>query len=247
MKNKTFPAGRMFAAAKRDTTLELLCYSQIGPSWDGSGITAKSVADEIKAAGDFTGITLRINSPGGDAFEGIAILNLLKAQQKPIRVYVDGLAASAASIIAMAGDKITVGEGAMLMIHDAWSFAIGNGAELRKIADTLERVSQSIADVYAARTGKDRTEILALMAEETWLSAEEAVKEGFADVEEALDPAAESKARAIASTFDLSVFAHTPAALNERVPILPAIVVIDRPSNLNLYERRLLMLRPTNS
>ena len=111
-----------FRASVRNSTgvLEMMIYEQIGENWwSGGGVTAKSVKQRIDAAGPFSRLTLRINSPGGDAFEGIAILNMLRAQGKPIDVYVDGIAASAASIIAMCGDTITMGWGAMMMIHDS--------------------------------------------------------------------------------------------------------------------------------
>src|SRR6185437_6908370 len=103
---------RKFEAAKKDSTLELMVYDSIGASWFTDGVTASRVAEKIKSAGDFSAITVRINSPGGNVFEGVAIANLLRAQGKPVAVVVDGVAASAASVIAMAGDTISMGQGA---------------------------------------------------------------------------------------------------------------------------------------
>ena len=151
---------RIFAAAKKDTVLEVLIYDVIGYDWwtDG-GCTVATLAAQIKAAGEFSSLSVRINSPGGDVFEGVAIGNLLRAQGKPVAVHVDGIAASAASVIAMAGDTICMGQGSMMMIHNAWTTASGNAAELRKVADTLDKVSSSIAETYTAKTGRPMSEI----------------------------------------------------------------------------------------
>jgi len=169
-----------FKAAVKGDTLEMLVYGEIGKNWDGCGVSASDIKKQIDNAGAFDKISLRINSPGGDAFEGIAIHNLIRAQKKPVEVCVDGLAASSASIVAMAGDTITMGSNAMMMIHNAWSVAAGNAAELRKMADTLDKVSASIAQTYVDKTGKTLDEIKSLMDDETWMSAEDCVKMSFA-------------------------------------------------------------------
>jgi ATP-dependent protease ClpP protease subunit len=170
----------VLAQANPDGTLELLVYEDIGQNWDGTGLTAKSIKQAIDAAGVYSKISVRINSPGGDAFEGLAIHNLLRAQKKPIEVCVDGIAASSASIIAMAGDKITMGHSAMMMIHSAWSMCVGNADDMRKMADTLDKVSASIGQTYADKTGKSMDEVKALMDAETWLSADDCVANGLA-------------------------------------------------------------------
>jgi ATP-dependent Clp protease protease subunit len=188
------------ASVRSDGALELLVYEEIGYDWwTGEGVTAKSVKQQIDQAGQFSKIVLRVNSPGGDAFEGIAIYNLLRSVGKPIDVFVDGVAASSASIIAMAGDTITVGNNAMIMIHDAWSMCVGNAREMRKFADTLEKVSDSIGQTYVDRTGKTMEEIKSLMDSETWMNAEECVKEGFATA--IAEFSGEQKALAIAKQF----------------------------------------------
>jgi ATP-dependent Clp protease protease subunit len=160
--------------------LELLVYEDIGADWFGDGLTAKTVKQSIDEAGIFTSISVRINSPGGDAFEGIAIYNLLRAQKKPVNVFVDGIAASAASIVAMAGDNITMGNNAMMMIHNAWSFAMGDADAMRKMADTLDKVSASVGQTYIDRAGMSAVDVKAMMDAESWLSAQECLDKGLA-------------------------------------------------------------------
>jgi len=156
---------------------EILIYDDIGVDWYGDGISAKSIKDKLdRMSGD---ITVRINSPGGDVFEGIAIYNLLKV--RGVSVVVDGLAASAASVIAMAGANIAVGCGAMLMIHNPWTMTVGDAAEMDKTASMLREVGASLADIYENRTGLARETISAMMDAETWISADEARTMGFAD------------------------------------------------------------------
>lgn len=200
------------AAAK---TLELYCYGAIGSSYFDDGFTAADVAKAIKDAGAFNQIALRINSPGGDAFEGIAIHNLLRAQKKTVTVSVDGLAASAASIIAMAGDQIEIANNAMMMIHNAWSLAAGDAKELREQADILEKASQSIAQTYVDRTGKPLDEITAMMDAETWLSAEDCLEHGFADALQTQSDDEADAAQARTRRFNLKAFKfkNTPAPL----------------------------------
>src|SRR5207249_2751683 len=138
-----------------DNTLEMIVYTPIGESWDGSGVTASAIKDQIDQSKGFNKILVRVNSPGGDAFEGITIHNLLRAQKVPIQVCVDGIAASAASIIAMAGDDIVMSSGnSMMMIHNAAGLCVGNAADLRKLADVLDKVSVSIGQTYVSKTGK---------------------------------------------------------------------------------------------
>lgn len=186
----------IYAAVKSDM-LELSIYGDIGENfWTGEGITAASVQKQIDAAGKFSNISARINSTGGAAFEGVAIYNLLRAQKKPIAVFVDGVAASSASIVAMAGDSITMGKGSLMMLHNPWMMAGGNAADLRQMADTLDTVGASMADIYAARSGKPKDEVLAIMEAETWLSAEDAVAHGFADNTAEGDASAIAEARA---------------------------------------------------
>lgn len=203
MKNRRKLIPQFRAAMQPGGSLELLIYEDIGEDfWTGTGVTAKSIKQEIDAAGPYTGITVRINSPGGDAFEGVAIYNVLRAQGKPVAVFVDGIAASAASIVAMAGDTRVMGAGAMLMIHNAWGTCIGYADDMRKMGDTLDKVSASIAETYIGRAGITAGKAKELMDGETWLNASEALDLGLATGIAA--PAAEdADALALARSFKI--------------------------------------------
>lgn len=203
------------AALQPDGTLELLVYEEIGVDWwTGEGVTAKTVKQQIDSAGPFTSIAVRINSPGGDAFEGVAIFNVLRAQGKPIAVFVDGIAASAASIIAMAGDTRVMGAGAMLMIHNAWGTCIGYAEDMRKMGATLDKVSASVAETYVQRAGLSAEQAKELMNAESWLDASAAVELGLATGIAAPEPAEEESALALARSFKaLKRMKSVPAAL----------------------------------
>jgi ATP-dependent Clp protease protease subunit len=125
-------------------------------------------------------INLRINSPGGSVFEGLAIYQLLKAHPAKVIAHVDGLAASIASIIMLAGDEIHIGDGSMVMVHDASIATSGNAKQLRQDADLVAKISESLTDIYVSRTGKPRAAIRAAMEAETWYNADEAIKAGLA-------------------------------------------------------------------
>lgn len=160
---------------------EIYLYGIIGADWFGDGVTAKKFADDLKALGSVKTIDLRINSEGGSVFDGKAMYSLLVEHKAKIITHIDGLAASAASFIAMAGDEIEIAEGGFVMIHNAWMFAMGDARELRRTAELLDTVNGTILDVYAARTKGDKKEIARMMDDETWLTAADAVKHGFAD------------------------------------------------------------------
>ncbi|MDP2377776.1 head maturation protease, ClpP-related [Reyranella sp.] len=174
-------------ASSADTT-DILLYDEIG--W--YGVTAKEF---IAALATITtpNICVRINSPGGDVFDGLAIYNALKSHKGNVVCVVDGLAASAASFIAMAGTTVSIHESAMLMIHRAWGFAIGNEADMTEMAKVLAKIDGQLAGIYAKQTGKKAEEMLALMAGDsdgTWFTAQEAADGGFVD--EIIDPDAET-------------------------------------------------------
>lgn len=155
-------------------------FEQIGEDWwDGSGVTAKAVTKRLEA---FAGqeIKVRINSPGGDVFEGLAIYNLIAQHDAKVVVEVLGLAASAASIIAMAGDEILMGAGAKMMIHNAWGVAVGNRNDMRSVADILEGIDAELAGIYQARSGGETEAIAKMMDDETWMNADEALSMSFA-------------------------------------------------------------------
>ena len=162
-----------------DGTLEMMCYGTIGMNWWGDGITAASVKRQIDEQ-PHSKIRMRINSMGGDAFEGIAIHNLLRAQAKPVEMCVDGLAASAASIIAMAGDTISMGSNAMMMIHNAQTGCQGYATDMRKVADILDKISTAVCQTYADRTGNSMAKCQEMMDAETWMTAADCIKDNFA-------------------------------------------------------------------
>ena len=143
------------------------------------GVSAKNFLNDLRS---ITGaeVDVEINSPGGDVFAGLAIYNGLRASGKKINVKVLGLAASAASLIAMAGDTIEMPENAFLMVHNPWGFAMGGADEMRNTADVLDKIGMSLVSTYAKRTGKSDAEIAALLDAETWMTAQEAVDAGFA-------------------------------------------------------------------
>jgi len=156
-------------------------YDVIGQDfWSGEGVTAKRVAAALRNMGAGP-VTVNVNSPGGDMFEGLAIYNLLREHPGEVTVKVLGLAASAASVIAMAGDKIQIARAGFLMIHNAWVMAMGNKNDLREYADTLEPFDRAMADIYAARTGEDAGAMAKLMDAESWIGGSDAIEQGFAD------------------------------------------------------------------
>jgi ATP-dependent protease ClpP protease subunit len=156
---------------------EILLYDEIGGWW---GCTAEELVDELR---DITApnIRVRINSPGGSVFEGIAIANALRAHPANVIVQVDGLAASIASVIAMAGDRVEMAPNTMLMIHDASGLCYGTATDMEEMGQLLDLLSDNIADAYAARAGGTRDEWRALMRAETWYLPDAAVEAGLAD------------------------------------------------------------------
>lgn len=142
-------------------------------------ISAKAVKDSLDNVKE--DIVIRLNSGGGDVFEGIEIYNYLKSLSNHITIEVTALAASAASLVAMAGDKIIIRTGANMMVHEASTMAFGNKSDIQKTLNALTAIDTSIVDIYHDRTGLDRDEIVNLITNETWLTADEAINKGFAD------------------------------------------------------------------
>ena len=164
--------------AKTADTAEISIYDEIG----GWGISAQQFAKDFKALGNnLKQINLHIHSPGGDVFDGIAIYNLLKNHPANKTVTIDGLAASMASVIAMAGTEIIMPENAMMMIHKPWGVQGGDADDMRKYADLLDKVEDTLIPAYAAKTGKSAEELAEMLAAETWLNGKECVEHGFAD------------------------------------------------------------------
>jgi ATP-dependent Clp protease protease subunit len=168
-------------AAEKDADRTISVYDVIGYDyWTGEGVTAKRIAGALRAMGAGP-VTVNVNSPGGDMFEGLAIYNLLREHDGEVTVKVLGLAASAASVIAMAGDTVQIARAGFLMIHNAWVMAIGNRNDLIEVADTLKPFDDAMASIYAARTGKEMKAMAKLMDAETWIGGQAAIDDGFAD------------------------------------------------------------------
>lgn len=185
-------------------------YDEIG-YW---GVTASDFVMALQAV-NATQLEVHLNSPGGDVYDGIAIYQALVSHPANVIMYVDSLAASAASFIAMAGDEIEISPFGTMMIHDAHGLCIGNAADMAAFAENLDAASQNIANVYAARTGGDAADWRTAMQAETWYYGQDAVDAGLAD---RVGPAkegdtAEGVDQAIAARWDLQIFAHTPDRL----------------------------------
>nr|WP_032819807.1 ClpP-like prohead protease/major capsid protein fusion protein [Yersinia kristensenii] len=163
--------------ASGEKSADIYIYEEIG-YW---GVTARQFASSLKALGDIDHINLRIHSPGGDVFEGIAIYNLLNSHPASKTVYIDGLAASMASVIAMVGNPVIMPENAMMMIHKPWGITGGDANDMRDYADLLDKVEGVLIPSYAKKTGKTPEELAVMLGEETWLTAQECVEHGFAD------------------------------------------------------------------
>lgn len=201
--NRSLSNGFEISNVDRELTLNV---------YDEIGLFGVSAADMRRTLDGFSGdsITLNINSPGGDVFDGIAIYNDLVAHDATVNVRVTGLAASAASLIAMAGDSIEIAENGFLMIHNAWALVVGNRNDMTEFAKTLEQIDGALARTYARRTGGSVDEMAALMDAETWLAGDDAVERGFAD--KLLSEGESAKA-----LFDLSAYARVPGSLKRQI------------------------------
>ncbi|ABA78219.1 Clp protease ClpP [Rhodobacter sphaeroides] len=166
------------AAEEGDASISIL--EVIGQDFWGDGVTAKRISGALRAIGD-RDVVVNINSPGGDFFEGLAIYNALREHPAKVTVRVLGVAASAASVIAMAGDEIRIARAGFLMIHNTWVLAAGDRHALTEVAQWLEPFDAVSADIYAARSGIDAKKISAMLDRETWISGGQAVEQGFAD------------------------------------------------------------------
>ncbi|QBF32152.1 head maturation protease, ClpP-related [Thalassococcus sp. S3] len=166
------------AQDEEDASISIL--EPIGADWFGNGVTAKRIAGALRNIGE-RDVVVNINSPGGDFFEGLAIYNLLNEHPGAVTVKVLGLAASAASLIAMSGDRILMARAGFLMIHNTWVLAAGDRHAFRDVADWLEPFDAASVDVYEARSGVAAKEIAAMLDKETWIGGSDAVEQGFAD------------------------------------------------------------------
>lgn len=199
-----------YSIRARDTGAELSIYDEIS----AYGVSAKAFIADIGALENGTDLELRLNSPGGSVFDAVAIYNALQRHTGKVTVTIDGIAASAASYVAMAGDEIVMPENAFLMIHDPSGLVMGTAGDMRDMAEALDKIAGSLIKGYAAKSGKSDDEIATLMAAETWFDATEAVEAGLADrVDEPVR---------IAARFDVAAFRNAPPPLIEAAKDEPA-------------------------
>lgn len=197
-----------FAIAREQTTPEIRIFDEIG----GYGISARTLVDEIGAI-DAKEILVRINTPGGEVTEGTAIYNALRAHPAFVRCRIEGLAASAGSFVAMAGDEVLIADNAYMMIHEARGGAFGVADDMTSVAAALEKMNENIAAMYAAKTGKPRAYWRDKMKQETWYTAEEAIADGLAD---SVWKPGESEPVGARAKFSLVAYNRVPRAVAER-------------------------------
>jgi len=202
-------------AVNEPKTGELLLYGSISSvSWWEDDVTPKLFKKDLDALGDISELKIYINSDGGDVFAGQAIHSMLKRHSAHKTVYIDGLAASIASVIAMAGDTIVMPRNAMMMVHNPWTFAWGDSNDFRKMAETLDQIRESIVAAYQDKSGMEPDAIRELCDAETWFTADEAVEKGFADeIEESKQVAASLNGQFLnvnEQQFDLTRFKNPP-------------------------------------
>lgn len=199
---------RPLNAASGGDSASIYIYDVISADW---GVSALAVIAAIEQAGDVKTLNVHINSPGGDVFEGRAIMAALRRFAGNKVAHIDSLCASAATSIALACDEVVMAEGAFFMIHNSMTIGYGNKNDLRDTADTLEKIDGAITNDYVAKTGKDAADIRAWMDAETWFTAAEALDNGFIDRVAAADKKAKN-------TWNLAAFAKVPDALKEPAP-----------------------------
>ena len=199
---RTAPAIRMQVA---DDVAHLYVYDVIDSYW---GASAKDLVEALDAAGDKV-VHLHVNSPGGDVFEARAMVSAVRARQQrggKVISYIDGLAASAATYLALAGNEVHISDGGMFMVHNSWTLAWGNKSELRSTADLLDKIDGTISADYARKTGASVDQIAAWMDAETWFTGPEALAAGFVDSVIEPPKADDSKA----ARWNLSAYANAP-------------------------------------
>lgn len=203
-----------------DDIADVFIYGDIGGWMDG--LSANDFSREVNALSVGT-MNVRLNSGGGSVFEGQAIYNTLSQHPAKVIVSIDGVAASIASVIAMAGDEIRITEGSHVMVHKPWSMALGDAESMRKEAEVLDSLESGIIDIYAARTGKDRKQLTDWVAAETWFKGQSAVDAGFADK---VIPAKRRENYARSSIFNS--FLHTPVDIIDELCNTPNIRELER-------------------
>ncbi|MDU1653838.1 head maturation protease, ClpP-related [Leclercia adecarboxylata] len=209
--------------AARDGDNSISIFDVIGADYWGDGVTASRIAGALRSLNG-ADVTVNINSPGGDMFEGLAIYNLLREYEGRVTVKVLGLAASAASVIAMAGDDVQIGRGAFLMIHNCWVYAMGNRHDLAQIAADMEPFDNAMSNIYQARSGLDADTIGKMMDGETYIGGSDAVAKGFADSLLSADEIADDDDSPAAALRKLdALLAKTDTPRSERRKLLKAL------------------------
>lgn len=209
-----------------DNEVDIFIYGEITSyEWDETDTSASSFKKELDELGDVSAINLYVNSPGGSVFEGIAIYNMLKRHNAKVHAYVDGLAASIASVIIMAADKIYMPANSMIMIHNPWTYVVGNSTELRKQADDLDRIGESSKQSYLQKAGDKLSvdKLQKMLDDETWLNANEALEYGLCDV-----VIEENKMAASISGEYLRRYKNIPKQLIEQKETIPAKEMAER-------------------
>ena len=210
----------------QEDSAEISIFGDIGTSWWGESVTLADFKRDFDKIKDKNSIKVSLNSPGGNVFDGIGIYNVISAVRQRVTVEVLGLAASIASIIALAGKDLVIGEGSFYMIHKPWSFAMGNAAELRQTADLLDKIEEQMVSIYQQHTALTYEELSDALEAETWYTADEAVEAGFAsgtvDYGE------------LAASYDLSKYKYAH---------IPTEMVVDEkpseaPTNIRDFEER---------
>lgn len=193
---------------KSQTESTVYLYDEIG----FFGVSAEAFVKDLGEI-DSSTIHLRINSPGGSVFDGMAIYNAIRQHKSKVVAHVDGLAASISSVIALAADEVVMSDKAFFMIHDPWSISVGNAEILRKDAELLDKAGAMIAKTYIEKSGRPEKEILNYMKDETWFTASEALDVGLID---SIDKDVEDKE--VSNLFDLSIYANVPDKLRDSGP-----------------------------
>lgn len=188
--------------ALSDDEAEVLIYDIIGWPFNDAGDLVRALAEMKQKT-----ITVRINSPGGDVFDAMAIFNALQSHKSKVVTRIESLAASAASVIALAGKEVQAYKNAMVMIHEPWIYTAGNQYDLREMADILEKISGNMIDIYSGSSSVGKKEAKQMMKDETWLTAKEAKEKGFIDT--IID------GKAAKAQFDLSMFANAPEGITD--------------------------------
>jgi len=222
--------GAGLRAEVADDTTTIYVYDVIDGFW---GVSAADFAREL-AAVTTPNVVLRINSPGGDVFEARAMMTAIAEHSATFTAKIDGLAASAATALTLACDTVEIAEGGFYMIHQAWTFAMGNADDLTSTAALLAKIDDVLVEGYVERSGKTDEEIRAWMKAETWFGAQEAVDAGFAN---SVTPVSSKKAKAQARAFNLTAFANAPKALTDKEPEIDDAPRLRALARLGLYDR----------